>query len=48
MTVEGSQNPVTGLIESKTIYESGDSENIIEFEVFKNYMAMIVEKDGQR
>ena len=42
------KNPETGLVEAKTIYEPTDSENVIQLELFKNYMSLIVEKDGQR
>ena len=42
------ENPTTGLIEAKTIYETSENENVLELEVFKNYMAILVEKDGQR
>ena len=42
------KNPDTGLIEMKTVYEPSDSENVIQLELFKNYMSLIVEKDGQR
>ena len=31
-----------------TIYEAQDDEEVLEFEVFKNYLCMIVEKNGQR
>jgi len=37
---------LTGLKEVVTIYEAEDGENVLEFEVFKNYLAMIVEKNG--
>ena len=33
---------------SKTIYEAKDSENVLQFEVFKNYLALVVEHMGQR
>ena len=39
-------NPVTGLRDQVTIYEAEDDEHVLEFEVFKNYIAMIVEKNG--
>ena len=42
------KNPTTGLTEIKTLYETGEFENVIDIEVFKNYMAILVEKDGQR
>lgn len=31
-----------------TIFEPEDDEKVLEFEVFKNYLSLIVEKDGQR
>ena len=31
---------------SKTIYEAKDSENVLQFEVFKNYLALVVEHMG--
>lgn len=39
-------NSLTGLKEAVTIYEAEDGENVLEFEVFKNYLAMVVEKNG--
>ena len=48
MTIHEGANPSTGLSEVQTIYQSSESERIIEFEVFKNYMAILTEKDGQR
>ena len=44
----GSKDPVTGLSDHTTIYEAEDDEQVLEFEVFKNYITMIVEKNGQR
>ena len=32
--------------DSVTIFEAEEGENVLEFEVFKNYLAMIVEKNG--
>ena len=37
---------VTGMSDTRTIYESQDDEQIIELEIFKNYMAFIVELKG--
>ena len=39
---------LTGIQTSKIIYEAEEGENVLEFEVFKNYLAMIVERQGQR
>ena len=41
-------HPLTGHKDIVTIYEPEDDEKVIEFEVFQNYLSMIVEKDGQR
>ena len=43
-----SKDPVTGLSDQTTIYETEEDEHIREFEVFKNYITLIVEKNGQR
>ena len=40
------KDPVTGLSDQTTIYEAEEDEQVLEFEVFKNYITMIVEKNG--
>ena len=45
---KGEKHPLTGLKDQTTLYEAEDDEQIIEFEVFKNYVSLIVEKHGQR
>ena len=42
------KDPVTGLSDQTTIYEAEEDEQVLEFEVFKNYVTMIVERNGQR
>ena len=39
-------HPITGHKDIVTIYEPEDDEKVLEFEVFENYLSMIVEKDG--
>lgn len=41
-------HPVTGHRDQVTIYEPEDGEKVLDFELFRNYLSMIVEKDGQR
>ena len=39
-------HPLTGLREQTTIFEAEVDEHVLQFEVFKNYLALIVEKNG--
>lgn len=41
-----SEHPLTGHRDQMTIYEAQEDEEVLEFEVFKNYLSMIIEKNG--
>ena len=48
MPINYETNEITGLRDASVIYEGDPDEKIIELEVFKHFMVMIVEKHGQR
>ena len=48
LPVKDGADEVTGLRDVTTLYTCAEDEQIIELEVLKHYMGMIVEKSGQR
>jgi protease II len=40
------KNPVTGLVVQQHLYDTTQDEQVLNFEVFENYLALLIEKSG--